>query len=140
MARVLRQSDDILNAPVDDGAQIRVEWDSSAEAFHFVRLRGLLFCSKEPPWDLKLGDFTRQRFIDLFGYSRLELTGAGPRLQATLTAATKRRRPVPRRRTSRWSGSGVGLHAHVGQRNDGGRKLIRPDPSTKSYRGGEAPQ
>jgi len=32
------------------------------------------------------------------------------------------------------------LDALVGQRNDAGREMIHPNPSTKSYRGGEAPQ
>jgi len=36
--------------------------------------------------------------------------------------------------------SGVGLHALVGQRNDAGREMIHPNPSTKSYRGGETLQ
>jgi len=38
------------------------------------------------------------------------------------------------------SDSGVGLHAPVGQRNDAGREMRHPNPYTKSYRGGEAPQ
>ena len=60
------------------------------------------------------------------------------RLRVSKTAFKAKVRPQPQPITKNGRVA-IRLQRFVGQRNDAGRERIHPNPSTQSYRGGEAP-